>query len=109
MSAELKPYSRDLDLLLETVGCERVCKSIFVSHKTKRLPFNIDDIHYVLTLDNGSVPRILRESMSAVDKKIVTSEWFVQCLLNNSLLEVETSPSFYYQHKHKSDSNDVVQ
>lgn len=95
VDGELKNQNRLVDMILYKSGCERLFSSMYVTAKTKKMPFNIHNIDFVLTMVSN-VPKSLVNAAEKAGKNIVTSTWFVQCLINNQLLDTMDCSVFRY-------------
>lgn len=91
-----RAYSRDLDLILDRLGCERVASPHCITKSTKSLPFQMNSVDCILTLTD-KVPDIILNEAQAANKPVVTVEWLFQCIINNALMVVSESPVFLYK------------
>ena len=69
---------------------------MYVTNKTKKIQFDIRQVDFILTLVD-TVPKSLVDVARMVGTPIVTATWFVQCLINNQLYDVDDSPQFTYR------------
>ena len=79
---------------------------MYVTHKSKKIQFDVRQVDFVLTLVD-TVPGALVDAADVANKTIVTATWFVQCLINNQLFDVADSPAFTYRHELGETSNEL--
>ena len=61
------------------------------------MPLQLHGVDFILTMCER-VPNILLEAARKLNIEIVTTEWLIQCLINNNLLDTADSTLFTYQH-----------
>ena len=86
--------------MLRQTGCERMYEQIHVGRKTKKITFDLGNVHYICTLAS-KMPSLLWRAAQEHNITVVTLDWLIQCLINNEFLDVADSIKFTYKH-HKS-------
>ena len=97
--------SKELNMVLRQTGCDRMYEHIHVGRKTKKITFDLGNVHYICTLAS-KMPSVLWRAAQEHNVTVVTCDWLIQCLINNELLDVADSTKFTYKHRESRSANE---